>query len=157
VVPTFERQIEAGGPVTVTDPSMTRFFMSVDEAVRFVLHAATLADEDGVLALDMGERVNIHELAERMIRLAGYRAGHDIEIRITGPRPGENTTESVVGADEVSLPCADRRVTAISPTRLAPDVLEETIERLREIIAAGDDARARAVLLGVAASVHVHA
>ena len=157
VVPTFERQIKAGGPVTVTDPEMTRYFMSVDEAVRFVLHAATLAREGGVLALDMGERVNIYELAERMIRLAGFRAGHDIEIRITGPRPGENTDESIMGTDEASLACTDERVIAIAPTRLDADVLDETIEHLREIVAAGDDERARAVLLGVAASVHIHA
>ena len=71
VIPTFQRQIAAGGPVTVTDPRMTRYFMSTDEAVRLVLLGASLAGDHQVLALEMGEQVNIYELAERMIRLCG--------------------------------------------------------------------------------------
>src|SRR5207245_4518818 len=78
VIPTFQRQIENGGPVTVTDPRMTRYFMSTDEAVRLVLLAAARARRRKVLALEMGEQVNIFELAQRMIRLCGYGAGNDI-------------------------------------------------------------------------------
>ena len=97
VIPTFQRQIAAGGPVTVTDAAMTRYFMSTDEAVRLVLCAAAVTCGRRVLALEMGEQVNIYELAERMIRLCGYQPGVDIAIEITGVLPGENLSEQVVG------------------------------------------------------------
>ncbi len=101
VIPTFQRQIAAGGPVTVTDPRMTRYFMSTDEAVRLVLLRPRRTDGDHhVLALEMGEQVNIYELAERMIRLCGLRPHVDIEIEITGLRPGEKLSEAVIGPAE---------------------------------------------------------
>ena len=73
VIPTFQRQIAEGGPVTVTDREMTRYFMSTDEAVRLVLLGASTVHDQPILALEMGEQVNIYELAERMIRLCGYQ------------------------------------------------------------------------------------
>ncbi len=89
VIPTFQRQIAAGGPVTVTDPRMTRYFMSTDEAVRLVLLArGSLPGDHQVLALEMGEQVNIYALAERMIRLCGLRPHDDIEIKVTGTAAG---------------------------------------------------------------------
>ena len=86
VIPTFRRQIAAGGPVTVTDPHMTRYFMSVEEAVQLVLQAAVLAERGDVYMLEMGEPLSILELAHRMIRLSGLHPGTDIQIRIIGPR-----------------------------------------------------------------------
>ena len=100
VIPTFQRQIAAGGPVTVTDRAMTRYFMNTDEAVRLVLHAAAVTNGRSVLALEMGEQINIFELAERMIRLCGRVPHADIEIAVTGLRPGENLVEALVGPAE---------------------------------------------------------
>lgn len=95
VVPIFTRQIEAGGPVTVTDPHMVRFFMSIPEAVNLVIQAACLTEGDDLFMLRMGDPVPIVELAERMIRLRGLRPQIDIPITFTGVRPGEKLTEEL--------------------------------------------------------------
>ncbi len=100
VAPLFERQIADGGPVTVTHPDMTRYFMSVEEASALVLQAAALSAKSSsreatLYVLDMGEPVRIVELAEKMIRMKGLTPGQDILIRVTGPRPGEKLTETV--------------------------------------------------------------
>lgn len=152
VIPTFQRQIEDGGPVTVTDPEMTRFFMSVDEAVRLVLLATSVASGSELLALDMGEKVNILELAQRMIRLSGRRVGHDIEIAVIGARPGENAEESVVGAAERVRSYADVPIVEIEPVRLGASALSRVLEQLGTAAATGNDDAARALLLDVASA-----
>jgi FlaA1/EpsC-like NDP-sugar epimerase len=100
VVPTFNRQIESGGPVTVTDPEMTRFFMSIPEAVNLVIHAACLTDGGDTFLLKMGEVVRIVDLAERMIRMRGLRPYTDIPIMFTGTRPGEKLHEELYNGYE---------------------------------------------------------
>ena len=95
VVPTFMEQIRAGGPVTITDERMTRYFMTIDEAVELVLQAGAIANSGEVLVLDMGQPVRIHDLAHRMIRLAGLVPGRDIEVRVLGVRPGEKLEEQL--------------------------------------------------------------
>lgn len=100
VIPIFQKQIDNGGPITVTDPDMTRFFMTIPEAVQLVIQAGAMAKGGEVLVLDMGDPVNILELAEDLVRLSGLTPGKDIEIKITGSRPGEKMEEELFTKDE---------------------------------------------------------
>ena len=104
VVPTFVRQIRAGGPVTVTHPEMRRFFMTIPEAVQLVLQAGALGTGGELFMLDMGEPVKIVELARDLIRLSGLQEGVDIEIEYTGTRPGEKLYEEMFFSHEVAVP-----------------------------------------------------
>ena len=153
VIPTFQSQIDAGGPVTVTHPEMSRFFMSTTEAVSFVLLAGAVARGRRVLALDMGEQVKILDLAERMVRLSGYRAGHDIEIEIVGARPGENLSEALVGPGERSVRFDDLPLVAIDPTPLGRAGVESTLSRLSALVALRNEVATRAAILEAAGGV----
>lgn len=104
VVPTFNRQIDRGGPVTITDPEMTRYFMTVSEAVNLVIQAACLTHGGDLFMLKMGDDVRIVELAERLIRMRGLRPYHDIPIHFTGVRPGEKLHEELHSLSEQTLP-----------------------------------------------------
>jgi FlaA1/EpsC-like NDP-sugar epimerase len=104
VVPLFEQQIKAGGPVTVTHRDITRFFMTIPEAVSLILQAGAMGQGGEIYVLEMGEPVLIRELAEQMIRLSGLQVGKDIEIRYTGLRPGEKLYEEVFHSGECLIP-----------------------------------------------------
>jgi FlaA1/EpsC-like NDP-sugar epimerase len=133
VIPTFSRQIAAGGPVTVTDPRMTRFFMSVREAVQLVLQAAVLAEGGEVFELEMGEPVNILGLAERMIRLTGQAVGTDVPVLFTGVRPGEKLEEELHAPGEQALPTTHPSIVHLLTARMPPVVLADGIRDLREL------------------------
>jgi len=137
VIPTFVRQVDRGGPVTVTDPTMTRYFMSVQEAVQLVLQAAALSTGGEVFTLDMGEPVNILELARRIIRLSGRIPGKDIEIKIIGPRPGEKIAEEIVDLDEERLPSGHDGIVVSRPPSPNRAVLRQAIRELEALAAAG--------------------
>jgi FlaA1/EpsC-like NDP-sugar epimerase len=106
----FARQIARGGPVTVTHPEVVRYFMSVDEAVRLVLHASVLGEGGEIFLLDMGEPVRILDLATAMIRLSGVEAHDDMEVRFTGLRPGEKLYEELITDSEVAAPTGHPKI-----------------------------------------------
>ncbi|MFN8160369.1 MAG: nucleoside-diphosphate sugar epimerase/dehydratase [Solirubrobacterales bacterium] len=142
VVPIFRSQIERGGPVTVTHPDMTRYFMTIPEAVQLVIRAGDIGAGKGeVFVLDMGEPVRIVDLARNMIRLAGYDPERDIAIEFVGPRPGEKLQEVLVGAEEHLQPTAAKRIMrAVRATPLDPGWVESTLNGLEQLIMGGDEA-----------------
>jgi len=113
VVPTFARQIERGGPVTVTHPDMTRYFMSISEAVSLIIQAASFAQGGGTFILDMGEQIRIEDLAHKMIRLRGLRPGVDIPIVYMGTRPGEKLHEKLIREGEERRPTDHPRISCV--------------------------------------------
>jgi len=142
VVPIFRSQIERGGPVTVTHSEMTRYFMTIPEAVQLVIQAGDLGASSGdVFVLEMGEPVRILDLARNMISLAGYEPDKDVAIEFTGPRPGEKMHEELFNVDEHAQPTpAERIVRAVRTRPLDPAWVERSVERLETLVAAGDEA-----------------
>jgi FlaA1/EpsC-like NDP-sugar epimerase len=142
VVPIFRAQIEKGGPVTVTHPEMTRYFMTIPEAVQLVIQSGDLGGRSGdVFVLEMGEPVRILDLARNMITLAGYEPEADVAIEFIGPRPGEKVHEELFNTDERAQPTtADRIVRAVRSHPLDPGWVERSVERLEALVAAGDEA-----------------
>jgi O-antigen biosynthesis protein WbqV len=156
VVPIFKSQIERGGPVTVTHPEMERFFMTIPEAAQLVLHAtATNTEGEGhdarLFLLEMGAPVRILDLARQMIALSGRTPGRDVEIEITGLRPGEKLTEALLDETERSVPCAPKVMEVISAAamRVTPGHLTE-LKRLSE---QGATEEVRRALFGLVAQI----
>jgi O-antigen biosynthesis protein WbqV len=143
VVPIFQHQIARGGPVTLTDAEVERYFMTIPEAVQLVLRAVALSAGDmeppkGVLTLEMGEPVKIIDLARRMIELQGLIPGRDIEIKITGLRPGEKLTEALVDVNETARPKAEG-VTEATPLTPLPPIAPAALAALEAAALAGDE------------------
>jgi FlaA1/EpsC-like NDP-sugar epimerase len=135
VVPTFLRQIADGGPVTITHRDMTRFFMTIPEAVQLVLQAAALGHEGEVFVLDMGDPVRVYDLAMDLVRLSGFEPEVDIELRVTGMRPGEKLYEELFFTDDDVAPTVHPKVLracdAESSTQTGADI-EALIQAARE-------------------------
>ncbi|HEY3209747.1 MAG TPA: polysaccharide biosynthesis protein, partial [Actinomycetota bacterium] len=137
VIPTFLRQIALGGPVTVTHTDMARYFMSIREAVLLVLQAAALSQGGEVFTLDMGDPVNILELARRLIRLSGRVPGRDIPIEFIGIRPGEKLVEDVVDPAEESVPSEHPSIVVSRPPRPQRALLKRAMRELEALAQAG--------------------
>ena len=134
VVPLFERQIVQGGPVTITHPDMTRYMMTIREAVALVIRTLTVAKPRHVYMLDMGEPIKIVALAEALVRARGLRPGADIEIVYTGLRPGERLHEELLGPEEGSRPTDHPAIMeVVSPNTFSPADLEWTVTRLEKL------------------------
>ena len=147
VIPTFARQIAAGGPVTVTDERMTRYFMTIEEAVQLVLQAAVFCRGGEIFMLEMGRAVNIMELAKRMIRLSGLRPGVDIDVQVTGVRPGEKLEEELAAPEETKHATDHPAIVRLDPTLMPEHRLVLMLDELRDVAARKDDPEAAHRLL----------
>jgi len=128
VIPLFKDQIMNGGPVTVTHPEMTRYFMSIPEAAQLVMQAGAMGKGGEIFVLDMGEPVNITDLARDMIRLMGFKVGDDIDITYTGLRPGEKLHEELVAEEEESVKTLHGKITMVKSPPVDWPALKKTIE-----------------------------
>ena len=135
VLPIFRRQIAAGGPVTVTHAEMTRFFMTIPEAVQLVIEATGIAEGGDIFVLDMGEPVRILDLAHRMIELSGHEPGRDIQVEIVGIRPGEKLHEELFNVDEEVRSTRYGKVMRATRAPLPPHVLRNGLRDLRQRVA----------------------
>jgi FlaA1/EpsC-like NDP-sugar epimerase len=146
VIPIFRRQIAKGGPVTVTHPEMTRYFMTIPEAVQLVVQAGAIGGRGQVYVLDMGEPVRIVDLAEKMIRLSGKEPGRDVAIEFIGPKPGEKLHEELVGAGETVSPTSHEAILLLTRAPVDAAWLEGELAELDRLVEEGDT-RAVAALL----------
>jgi len=137
VLPIFQRQIEEGGPVTVTHAEMTRFFMTIPEAVQLVITATGIAEGGDIFVLDMGEPVRIIDLARRMIELSGHEPGRDIAIEVVGIRPGEKLHEELFNVDEEVRPTRYSKIMRTTRPPVDHEALARGLDELARRVATG--------------------
>jgi FlaA1/EpsC-like NDP-sugar epimerase len=138
VIPIFRKQIGRGGPVTVTHPEMTRYFMTIPEAVQLVIQAGAIGGRGQVYVLDMGEAVRIVDLADTMIRLSGKEPGRDIQVEFVGARPGEKLHEELWSKDETVTPSSHEAILLVTRPPIDAAWLEEELDALERLVDAGE-------------------
>lgn len=139
VIPLFEKQIKKGGPVSVTHPKMTRFFMTTQEAVQLIIQSTVLGREKfNLFVLDMGKQYNILDIARDLIRLRGYLPDEDIKIKFTGARPGEKLEEGLVSSRENLQKTENERIFLISPENIDADHVESIVRKLKDMLQQDD-------------------
>lgn len=146
VIPRFKAQILRGGPVTVTHPEITRYFMTIPEASRLVLEAATMGKGGEIFLFDMGEAVKIRFLAERMIKLSGLEPDKDIEIKYTGLRPGEKLMEELLTKKENTLPTYHEKIFIAKQEDVNSQEVEKSISELAELLSSDQEDRDMAIV-----------
>ncbi len=144
VIPTFKKQIAAGGPVTITHPEMSRFFMTIPEAVQLVLQASSMGRGGEIFVLDMGQPVKIVNLARNLILLSGLRPGDDIKIEFTGVRPGEKLYEELSSYEENTVPTFHEKIKIFAGPTLSFEEMQGRLAAIRRFCATSD---ARGLLL----------
>jgi FlaA1/EpsC-like NDP-sugar epimerase len=149
VIPLFQDQIAAGGPVTVTHPEITRFFMTIPEACQLILQACVMGQGGEIFVLDMGEPIKISYLAEQLILLSGKKPGEDIEIVYTGLRPGEKLYEELFHSAEKLTDTVHPKILLAQSRRVNAEVLNQGLEHLRQACAGLDEAGIRNQLQGL--------
>jgi FlaA1/EpsC-like NDP-sugar epimerase len=141
VIPMFRRQIENGGPVTVTDAEVTRFFMTIPEACSLVLEAGTMGEGGEIFIFDMGKSVKILDLAHKMIKLSGLTLGKDIQIQFTGLRPGEKLFEELLADKENTLPTYHERIMIARVGKLDAAEMNAQLDELLALTPGVDEMR----------------
>ena len=134
VVPIFERQIKQGGPITLTDKNITRYFMTISEAVGLILQAITFAEGGEIFVLDMGKQVRIYDLAVKLINMYGYEVDKDIKIEITGLRPGEKLYEELIINEEGLTKTLHEKILVTKIMDYDRVKVKEEVEKLRELV-----------------------
>jgi FlaA1/EpsC-like NDP-sugar epimerase len=139
-VPIFRRQIASGGPITVTDPEMTRYFMTIPEAVQLIIRSGSLGRSGNVFVLEMGEPVRIIDLARDMVRLSGLEPERDIAIEIVGRRPGEKLNEDLFNRYERPLPTPAEKILLAEREPLDPEWVEQIFDHVNMLVLEDDAA-----------------
>lgn len=139
VIPLFRKQIESGGPVTVTDPNVTRFFMTIPEACQLVLEAGAMGNGGEIFIFDMGESVRIVDLAKKMIKLSGFELGKDIQLVFTGLRPGEKLYEELLNNEENTLPTHHSKIMIAKVREYSFEEIAKEIQALIDLFSLQDN------------------